>query len=263
MTEIHPSAIVSPKAQIGEGSKIGPFCNVEAGVVLGSDCVLDSHVTIKGGTTAGNNNLFYQGSVIGGDPQDTKFHGEPTFLTIGNNNTFREYVTVNRATGEGNSTVIGNNCFIMTYTHMGHNVILQDNVTITNSSNLAGHVTVEEWAYIGGMVGVHQFVRIGKACMIGGYSKIVRDVPPFMLVDSSEDEFVRDINAVGLRRRGIETESRQALHKACKLIYKSQLSLSNALEIVRREVQQTDEVLYLLAFEERRYRGKNGRGDQP
>lgn len=263
MPIIHPSSVVDPKAELADDVQVGPFCMIAAGVTLGKGCVLGSHVTILGGTTAGERNVFAQGAVIGGDPQDSKYHGESTYLRIGNDNVFREYVTVNRATGAELATVVGDKCFVMAYCHLGHNVTLENNVTVTNSTGLAGHVTVEESAYIGGMVGVHQFVRIGKASMVGGYSKIVRDVPPFMLVDGNEDEVVRDINAVGLRRRGIEPEHRQALHKACKLLYKSQLSLSNAMEIVRREVPLTEEVLYLLAFEERRYRGKNGRGDQP
>lgn len=263
MPVVHPSSMVSGKARIASDVKIGPFCLVEEDVEIGHGCLLDSHVTIKSGTVIGERNKFAQGSVIGGDPQDAKYHGEPTYLRIGSDNIVREYVTLNRATGEGLATTIGDHCFIMAYCHVAHNCTLGSHVTVTNSTGLAGHVTVEESAYIGGMVGVHQFVRIGKASMVGGYSKIVRDVPPFMLVDGAESDFVRDINAVGLRRRGIEPEARQALHKACKLLYKSQLSLSNAMEIVRREVPMTDEVKYLLAFEERRYRGKHGRGDQP
>ncbi|HLO98748.1 MAG TPA: hypothetical protein VK171_09160, partial [Fimbriimonas sp.] len=153
MSSIHPLACVDPKAVIGEGVTIGPFCYVEAGAVIGNNCTLESHVTIKNWTTVGENNVFGQGSVIGGDPQDRKYQGEPTFLNIGNNNIFREYVTLHRATGEGKATTIGNDCFVMAYCHVGHNCTVHDKVTIANSVGVAGHVTIEELANIGGMAG--------------------------------------------------------------------------------------------------------------
>lgn len=262
MAEIHPLAYVDPKAELGEGVQIGPFCFVEAGAVLGDRCVLDSHVTVKGGVTAGTDNVFGQGSVIGGDPQDRKYKGEPTYLRLGSRNVIREYVTLHRATGEGLETTIGSDCFLMAYCHVGHNCRLHDWVTMANSVGVSGHVTIEDYVTVGGMVGVHQFVRIGKVSMVGGYSKITRDVAPFMIVNGF-DAIVSDINAVGLRRQGLTQESRAALHKACKLLYKSQLGLTHAMEIVRREVPLTPEVDYLLRFEERRFKGKNGRGDQP
>ncbi|MBX3119792.1 MAG: acyl-ACP--UDP-N-acetylglucosamine O-acyltransferase [Fimbriimonadaceae bacterium] len=261
MPTIHALAHVDPSAQIAANVEIGPFCYIEGGVTIGSDCKLDSHVTIKSGTTIGERNFFGQGSVIGGPPQDRKYKGEPTFLTIGNDNIFREYVTIHRASGEGNTTVVGNDCFLMAYCHLGHNVVLHDHVTMANNVGLSGHVTVEEMANIGGMVGIHQFVRIGKIAMVGGFGKIVRDIPPFMLY-SSGDEQVADINAVGLRRIGVTQPVRMGLHKACKLLFKSELGLSHALEIVRKEVDSSVELEYLLAFLERLFKGKNGRGDQ-
>lgn len=223
--------------------------------------MLESHVTIHRWTTIGSNNRFGPGCVIGGDPQDRKYKGEPTFLRIGNDNFFREYVTLHRATGEGKSTTIGNDIFIMAYCHVGHNCAIHDKVTIANSAGIAGHVTIEEMATIGGMVGIHQFCRVGKSSMVGGFTKVTRDVPPFCLVDGDE-EAVRDINAVGLRRLGVTQDARLALHKAVKVLYKSKLGLTNAMEIVREEVPMTDEVRYILAFEERRFHGRNGRGDQ-
>lgn len=229
--------------------------------MIGSGTVIDSHATVKNWTTVGKNNYIGQGSVIGGDPQDRKYDNEPTYLTIGDNNIFREYVTIHRATGEGKSTIIGNDCFIMAYCHIGHNCHVYDKVTIANSVGVAGHVTIEELANIGGMSGIHQFCRIGKVAMVGGFTKITRDVPPFCLVDGADEE-VRDINAVGLRRLGVTQDERLALHKACKLLFKSKIGLTNALEIVREEVMQTKEVQYLVAFEERRFSGRNGRGDQ-
>ncbi len=261
MASIHPLAYVDPKAELAADVVVGPFSYVEAGAVIGAGTVIDSHATIKHSTTLGEHNYVGQGSVIGGDPQDRKYNGEPTFLKIGDRNVFREYVTLHRATGEGKSTIIGNDCFIMAYCHIGHNCHVYDKVTIANSVGVAGHVTIEDLVNIGGMSGIHQFCRIGKVAMVGGFTKITRDVPPFCLVDGSEEE-VRDINAVGLRRLGVTQDERLALHKACKLLFKSKIGLSNALEIVREEVMQTEEVKYLVAFEERRFSGRNGRGDQ-
>lgn len=262
MPQVHDLAFVNPKAELADDVIVGPFCNVDAGVVVGRGCNLDSHVTIKGGTKIGERNYFGQGAIIGGDPQDRKYKGEPTFLEIGNDNFFREYVTIHRATGEGLKTSVGNNCYLMAFVHLGHNVTVHDSVTMANGVGIAGHCTIEKLANIGGMAGVHQWVRIGQVAMIGGMSTITRDVPPFMIVEGRECE-VRDINAVGLRRYGISGDGRLALHKACKLLYKSQLGLTNAIETVRREIQLTPEVQYLIEFELRRFKGKNGRGDQP
>lgn len=218
-------------------------------------------MTVRSGTTIGERNVFAQGAVIGGDPQDRKWAGEPTFLRIGSDNQVREYVTIHRATGEGNSTVVGDRNYFMAFAHLGHNVTVCDDVTMANSVGVSGHVTIEDMVTIGGMTGVHQFVRIGKLAMVGGMSRVVRDVPPFMLVEGLE-QTVHDINAVGLRRIGVTQEARLALHKACKLLFKSQLGLSNAMEIVEREVKKGPEVAYLIWFLERLFRGKNGRGDQ-
>ena len=262
MAKVHALSIVDPKAELADDVEVGPFCIVESDVVIGAGSKLESHVVIKSGTSLGSNNILAQGVVLGGDPQDRKYQGEPTFLKIGDGNMIREYVTIHRATGEGRSTVIGNDCYIMAYSHFGHNCVVHDHVTVANLAAVSGHVTIEELVTIGGMVGIHQWVRVGKVAMVGGFTKLTRDVPPFMMVEGP-DELLRDINAVGLRRIGVESKDRLALHKAAKLLFKSQLGLRNALEIVRREVPMTPEVLALLAFEERRFKGKNGRGDQP
>jgi len=258
---IHPTAVVETGAEVAPGATIGPFCYVEQGVRIGPECRLESHVTIKSGTTMGARNVVAQGAILGGDPQDRKYKGEPTFLSIGDDNVFREYVTVHRATGEGKTTKIGDRNYMMAFVHVGHNCDIMNDITMANGVGISGHVTIENLVTIGGMTGVHQFVRIGKIAMVGGMSKIVRDVPPFMLVQGV-DQTVHDINAVGLRRIGVTQESRMALHKACKLLFKSQIGLTNALEIVAREVKSTPEVEELVAFLERLFQGKNGRGDQ-
>jgi UDP-N-acetylglucosamine acyltransferase len=259
---VHPLASVDPTAELADDVVVGPFCQVEAGVVIGPGSVLDSHATVKAGTTLGARTKVGQGAVLGGDPQDRKYAGEPTFLEVGDDNVFREYVTVHRATGEGRKTVVGNRNFLMAYVHIGHNCTLEDDITIASYTGVSGHVTIETLANIGGMSGVHQYCRIGKVAMVGGISRIVQDVPPFLITEGIPQE-VHDINAVGLRRIGITSTARMSLHKASKLLFKSQLGLSNAMELVRREVTVTEEVQYLLDFVARRFHGKHGRGDQP
>ncbi len=241
---------------------MGPFVHIQSGVVIGADCIIESHATLVSGTTLGERNIVGQGSILGGDPQDRKYHGESTFLNVGSDNIFREFVTIHRGSGEGTATTIHNKCFIMGYCHIGHNCTIEDEVTIANYSGVSGHATLEALANIGGMTGIHQYARIGKVAMVGGMSRIVQDAPPFMITEGN-NQTVYDINAIGLRRIGVTPERRMALHRACKLLYKSQLGLSNAIDIVKQEVPITEEVDYLLKFAARRFQGKNGRGDQP
>ena len=261
MSTIHPTAIIEAGAELADDVFVGPFCYIQSEVRLGAGCRLDSHVSVLSGVDAGQRNFFGQGAIIGGAPQDRKHAGEATYLSIGDDNVFREYVTLHRATGEGNTTRIGHRNLLMAFVHVGHNSTLMDDITIANSVGISGHVTVENKVTIGGMTGVHQFVRVGELAMVGGMSKMTRDVPPFMLVEGIE-QTVHDINAVGLRRNGISQQSRLALHKACKLLFKSQIGLTAAIEIVQREVPITPEVEQLLNFMERIRFGKNGRGDQ-
>lgn len=261
MARVHELAVVAKSAQLADDVVVGPFCYIEDGVVIGAGTKLDSHATVKTGTSIGKDNFIGQGAIIGGDPQDRKYKGEPTFLEIGDGNWFREYVTIHRATGEGQKTIIGSDCMLMAYVHIGHNVVVHDGVTMANNVGVSGHCTIEPKANIGGMTGVHQWVRIGTVAMIGGMSAITRDAPPFMITEGRDQ--VHDINAIGLRRIGLDVETRMGLRKACKLLFKSQLGLTNAIETVRRELKSSEEIEYLLAFEERRFQGKNGRGDQP
>ena len=261
MPVVHPTAFVDKEADIAHGVVVGPFCTIEAGAKIGAETTLEGHVTVRKGTTIGMRNSIAQGAVIGGDPQDRKYKGELTFLSVGDDNIVREYVTIHRASGEGKTTVVGDRNYLMAFVHIAHNGKVGNDITIANNVGVSGHVTIEDKVMIGGMTGVHQFVRIGKLAMVGGMSRIVRDVPPFMITEGL-DQTVHDINAVGLRRVGITQEGRLALHKACKFIFKSQLGLSSAIEIVQREVDMTDEVQYLIAFMERLYEGRSGRGDQ-
>ncbi len=261
MTGIHPTAIIDPKAKVGEGVRVGPFAVIEAGATIGDDCLIESYAVVRGDVTMGKRNVVGQGAIIGGDPQDRKYKGEQTFLKIGDDNVFREFVTLHRASGAGKLTVIGNNNFLMAFTHIGHNCVIHDNVTIANSCGISGHVTIEEGVNIGGMTGVHQFVRIGKYCMIGAMSGVGRDVPPYMLTEGRRCR-VYDINSLGLRRLGVPSEVRMALHKACKLIYRSDMSMPDAVKAVEQEVVMFPEVEYLLAFIQNMSEGRFGRQDQ-
>lgn len=262
MASVHPLSIVSPDADLADDVEVGPFCIIEAGAIVGAGTRIDSHAVIKGGTILGQRNYVGQGTVLGGDPQDRKYRGEPTFLKIGDDNIFREYVTIHRATGEGKSTVIGSRGYFMAFVHLGHNCTVEDDVMIANNCGISGHCTIEQYANIGGMTGIHQYCRVGKLAMIQGMSGIHRDMPPYMISAGRLAEAI-DINAVGLRRIGINQDARTALHKAAKFLFRTQLGTRNAIELVQQEVTQTEEVKYLIAFMERRYNGRNGRGDQP
>lgn len=260
MSEIHPSAIVDPKANL-DRVLVGPFAVVEAGAKIGAGTKLEAHAVVRGNVTIGERNVIAHGAIIGGDPQDRKYSGEPTFLTIGDDNVFREFVTIHRATGEGKSTVIGNDNFLMAFTHVGHNCTIQNNVTIANSCGLSGHVTIEDGVNIGGMTGVHQFCRIGKYAMVGGMSGVFRDIPPYMLTEGRRVR-VYDINTIGLRRLGISSEVRMALHKACKILFRSEMPMAAALKKARQEITPYPEVEYLLDFVDNVGEGRFGRQDQ-
>ena len=209
----------------------------------------------------GERNTIGQGAIIGGDPQSRGYKGERTYLKIGNDNIIREFSTLHRGTGEGNATVIENDNFLMAFTHIGHDCCIQNKVTIANSCGISGHVTIEDGVNIGGMTGIHQFVRVGKYSMIGAMSGVGRDVPPFMLTEGRRPR-VYDINSIGLRRMGVSAEVRMALHKACKILYRTDLPTPDAIERIRNEITMHSEVEYLLAFLENIGTGRFGRQDQ-
>lgn len=261
MTEVHPSAIVHAKACLHDGVKVGPFCIIEEDVEIGENTELGPNVAITRWTTIGKNNSILHGSVLGGAPQDRKYQGERSFLRIGDNNVFREYVTLHRGSTEDAATTIGDSNYLMAYCHVGHDCALGDWITMANGVGVSGHVTIEDCVNIGGLTGFHQFVRVGKVAMVGGMSRIVRDVPPFMISEGNPQQ-VYDINAVGLRRVGVSPPVRAALHKACKLLFRSSIGLSHAIEAVRREVMACDEVEYLLKFVAGAAQGRYGRQDQ-
>ncbi len=252
--EIHPTAIVDAGSEIGAGTVIGPYCIIEAGAVLGRDCWLQHHVTLCGPTRAGARNKFYAYCSIGQQTQDLKYTAEPTYLEIGDENTFREFVTVNRSTSNDGKTRIGHCGNFLAYSHVGHDCVVGDAVVFSNNGTLAGHVQVEDHAIIGGLTAVHQFCRIGRFAITGGCSKIVQDVPPFMIADGNPAE-IRGVNLVGLERKGFAPESVKWIKEAFRLIYRSKLNTRQAVEAVRQELPANEEIIQILAFIEKSERG--------
>jgi UDP-N-acetylglucosamine acyltransferase len=245
---IHPAAVVHPDATLGPGVEIGPFCVVGANVTIGARTTLIAHVVVNGRTTIGEDVEIHPFASIGAESQDRKaVRGEEAFTTIGDRTVIREYVSIHRATAEaGGVTSVGNDCLLLGYTHVAHNCQIGDHVTMSNLAQLAGHVVVEDHATIGAMAGVHQFVRIGRYAFVGGYTKLVRDVPPFFLAEGNPAE-VYGLNAVGLRRAGFSREALGELKDAYKTIYRSENNVSQALTVLRETVL-TDEGRTLLAF---------------
>jgi len=252
--EIHPSAVVDRAAHLGHNVKIGPHAVIGPEVVIGPDCVVGSSVLIEGKTTIGRNNRFFHGAAIGCEPQDKKFHGEETFIEIGDNNDFREYCTVHPATGEGESTRVGSDNLLMAYVHVAHNCHVFDNVVLANAVNLAGHVEVESHAIVGGLTPVHQFVRIGAFAFVGGGSRLPQDVPPFIKVAGNPIE-VAGINSIGLKRVGFKDDDLLNLRKAYRLLYRSGLNVTQALERIAAECVLNVHVEELMAFIRRSDRG--------
>lgn len=247
MTEIHSSAVVHPKAKLGASCFVGPFCVIGEHVVLGKNCRLHSHVVIDGHTSLGNDNEIFPFASIGLKTQDLKWRGGITRTEIGDNNTFRESVTVHSATGDGEVTKIGSNNHVLAYCHIAHNCTLGNHIIMSNVATLAGHVTVEDFAVIGGLAAIHQFCRIGKMSIIGGCSKVVQDVPPFMMADGNPAA-TRTVNKIGLERNGISEKTQTALRKAYKILFREGLTIPNALKRIERDLPSSAEVQHLIEF---------------
>jgi len=244
---IHSTAVVQPKAQIGPDCEIGPYCVLGENVVLGKGCRLHSHVVIDGHTQLGAQNEIFPFASIGLQTQDLKWKGGVTRTHIGDGNTFREYVTIHSATGAGEVTRIGSDNHILAYCHLAHNVSLGSHIIMSNVATLAGHVLVEDDAVIGGLAAVHQFCRIGKMSIIGGCSKVVQDVLPFMLVDGNPAE-TRTINKVGMERQGVTEAAQSALRQAYKMLFREGLTIPNALARIETELPQLPEIQHLVQF---------------
>lgn len=231
---VHATAIVHPNANIARGVEIGPYCIVGENVSIGTGTVLQAHVVINGWTHIGEDCLIYPFATVGAASQDRKYHGERAFTRVGNRTVLREYVSIQRATGEGEVTAVGDDCLLLAYVHVAHNCMLGNGVTMSNLAQLAGHVEVGDFTTIGGQAGVHQFTRIGRYAMIGGASKLTKDVPPFFLIEGNPAQ-PYGLNSVGLRRAGFTVDERNEIKKFYKILYNPKLNVSQAIDTMKAE----------------------------
>ncbi|MGA7160169.1 MAG: acyl-ACP--UDP-N-acetylglucosamine O-acyltransferase [Bacteroidota bacterium] len=252
--QIHPSAIVSTKAELGDDISVGPYTIVEDDVVIGNGTQLGPHVYCADGARIGKDCRIHKGAVVATLPQDLKFKNEKTTFEIGNSTTVREFCTLNRGTAEHMKSTVGRNCLLMAYAHVAHDCTIGDNVILANSVQMGGHVTIEEWAIVGGETAIHQFVTIGKHVMVGGLSRVRKDVPPYILA-AGEPLTYEGLNVVGLRRRGFSREAIDALSQAYHILYFSKHNVSQAVQSIRQELSLTPEINHLLTFIERSKRG--------
>lgn len=256
LMNVHPTAIVDRAAKIPASCKIGPYCVVGPQVELGESCELISHVVVEGPSKIGARNRFFPFSSIGFGPQDLTYKGEPTRLEMGDDNTVREFVTLNRGTVKGGGiTRIGNHTLIMAYTHVAHDCVVGNHVILANAATLGGHVTVEDWAVVGALCPVHQFVRIGAHSYIGGGTTITRDVLPFSKTAAERGTHAYGLNAIGLERRGFSKERLRKIHHAYKVLLASKLNTSQALEKLKSETDRGEDIEMLIRFVEASERG--------
>lgn len=253
---VHPTAIVAPGAVVPESCTVGPWCTVGPNVVLGEACELVSHVVLDGHLTAGARNRFSPFACVGVAPQDLKYQGEPTGVTLGEDNSIRECVTISRGTaGGGGMTRVGSHCLIMAYAHVGHDSAIGDHCILANNATLAGHVVVEDYATIGAFSPVHQFCRVGRYAYIGGGTVVTQDVLPFSLTSATREAHAFGINKVGLKRRGFDDRRLRALHHAYHLLLAGKMNTRQALDQLRAEAGESDDVRYLVQFIEESQRG--------
>jgi UDP-N-acetylglucosamine acyltransferase len=251
---IHPTALIHPSAQLASDVEIGAFAIVGEGCVIGDGCVLGARATLERNVTLGAHVKVGVGSVLGGDPQDLKYKGEPTVVEIGEGTTIREYATINRGTTQSFKTSVGRNCFLMSYVHLAHDCHVGDGVIISNGTQLAGHVTIDDKAILSGLVAVHQFATIGRFSFIGGCSRVAKDVPPYVKAVGNPIKLY-GLNSVGLERNGFPEDVRRELKRAYRLFFKSELNLSQARERAVAELHVYPEIEEFLKFFERSDRG--------
>ncbi len=253
---IHPTAIIDPAAKVPASCRVGPYCVIGPRVELGENCELISHVVIEGPAKIGSQNRLFPFCAVATEPQDLSFSGQETSVVMGDHNTIREYVTINRGTVKGGGiTRIGSHILIMAYSHVGHDSVIGDRAMLANSATLAGHVTVEEWAVVGALCPVHQFVRIGAHSYIGGGTVVTKDVLPFAKAVSPRDTRTYGLNAVGLERRGFSKERIRKIHHAYRVLLNSKLNTTQALEKLKAEGEQGEDVAMLIRFIEESGRG--------
>ena len=254
MVDIHKTAIVDSRAELGEGVVVGPYAIIDGPAVIGAGTAIGPHVVLEGPVALGEKCRVFSHAVLGTIPQDLKFEGEESDLTIGDGTTIREFVTINRGTKASGNTKVGNNCLLMAYAHVAHDCVLGDNVALANCAQVAGHVEIGEFAFVGGLSAVHQFSHIGKHAYIGGMSRVIQDVIPYGLTASDPTRIV-GINVVGLQRRGFPAETRTALKRAYQIIYREDLNTTQAIEKLEAELGRVAEVGDVIDFLKRTERG--------
>src|SRR5258708_29374153 len=245
--KIHPAAIVDPKAQLGEGVTVGPYSIIDSNVVIGDGSSIGAHCVITGHTVLGKRNRVFTGAGVGSEPQDVKYHGEETFLEIGDENVIREYATINPGTGEGSKTVIGNDNWIMIQAHVGHNCVIHNHVKLANGVMLGGHAVIEDNATVGRGTPVHQVVRIGQYAMVGGGFRVVQDVVPVMMA-GDEPLRIIGVNQVGLERNQFSKEIVETLKKAYKVIFRNNLTAKEAMQALSNDFPPSEEIKRLIDF---------------
>jgi UDP-N-acetylglucosamine acyltransferase len=254
--QIHPQAVVSRKAKLGKGVKVGAFAMVGADVELGEGCEIQAHAVLQGPTRFGAGNMFHSFCVIGGDPQDYTYRGEHVELIVGEGNIFREYVTISRGTRKGGGTTrIGSNNFFLAYSHVGHDCQVGSGTLFVNGATLAGHVTVEDFVTVGAFSPVHQFCRLGRHAYIGACTVITQDVPPFSLIVTERETRCFGLNTIGLERKGFSAERVKMLQRAFRVLTRSRKNTSQALEEMRRVMAKSEDVRELIEFVEKAERG--------
>lgn len=246
-TIIHPSALIDPDAELGQGVVVGPWAVLGPGVRVGDGTELGPRVLVERDTSIGEDCRISNGAVLGTDPQDLKFKGEHTTLEVGDGTVIREYATLNRGTLARGRTAVGSNCLLMAYSHVAHDCELGNHVILSNAVNMGGHVTIEDWVIVGGLTPIHQFVRIGAHAFVGGASRIAQDVPPYCRVGGSPSA-LHGLNSIGLERRGFSEDVRRALKQTYRILFRSKLNLSQAVARAEAEAPRIPEVRHLLEF---------------
>jgi UDP-N-acetylglucosamine acyltransferase len=253
-SRLHPTAVIASDVQLGENVTVGPYTIIEDDVIIGDGTVIDSHARIGTGARIGKDCHIHHCVAVGTAPQDLKYAGEKTELFVGDRTIIREFATLNRGTTHRKKTIVGSDCLIMSYAHVAHDCRLGDHVIMANAATLAGHVTIEDWVIIGGVVPVHQFVRLGAHCIIGGGFRVPKDIVPYAMAAGCPLK-IAGMNRLGLERRGFTREQLEPLAKAFRLLFRSKLNTSQALERIKAEVKQIDEVKHLIEFIECSERG--------
>jgi UDP-N-acetylglucosamine acyltransferase len=252
---IHPTAIVSPKAQIADGVSIHPYAIVEDDVTIGENTFIDSHVLVANGARIGKNCKIHKGAVVSTPPQDLSYNNEPTTFELGDHSTIREFCTLNRGTKKQHfKSVVGSNCLLMAYTHVAHDCIIGNNVIIANSVQMAGHVTIDDYAIIGGLTAIHQFVNIGAYTMVGGHFRIPKDIPPYIMAGGWPVSYER-LNIIGLRRRGFSNEAIDSINQAYRILFLSKLNVSQGIERITATMTIIPEIQRIIDFVAKSKRG--------